>query len=376
MRIKTVVLLAVMLVLGSLLTACGNRSLASTDWPGLTVQGEKAYLAAGTYVYAVNLSNGQETTVTVADKTTPLRFPSDGKGGPFYGNPAFTSDGQMIIGSANINDRKHPFFSSNTTDLTTKWVFQDQAKDIWLGGALILNDVIYAPNSDGSLYSFDLNGNTKGKFTAEDALWSIPVTDGQKIYLSSMDHHVYAVDPASLNKIWGTELDASVIGSPTIKDSRLYVPTIGGIVYALNSDTGEILWQKKFEGGISGKVAVDDGRLYFGTVLNDAGKIYALNAEDGAVLWSMDAGGAVTSGPLVRDNLVIFVTEKNNNTGDVRALDLDGKPKWQQTLAAKLYSSPVSAGDLILVAPTGKSDLMLVAYDITGAQKWIFTPNK
>lgn len=361
-----------MFVLGSLLTACGNRSLASTDWPGVTVQGDKAYLAAGTYVYAVNLSNGQETTVTLADKTTPVRFPSDGKGGPFYGNPAFTSDGQMIVGSANINDRKHPLFSADAADLTTKWTYQDQAKDIWLGGALILNDVIYAPNSDNGLYSFDLNGNMKGKFTAENSLWSNPVTDGQMIFVSSMGHSVYAVNPGNLNQIWGTELDASIIASPTVKDGRLYVPTIGGTVYALNAETGEILWQKSFDGGISGPVAVEGDRLYLGTVLNTTGTVYALSTEDGATIWRYDADGSITGSPLVKDNLVVFVTE----AGTVRALDLDGKPIWQQTLDAKLYSSPISAGDLILVAPTGKSDLMLVAYDTTGAQKWIFTPNK
>jgi outer membrane protein assembly factor BamB len=372
MRIKTVFLLAVMLVLGSLLTACGNRSLASTDWPGLTVQGDTAYLAAGTYVYAINIANGQETTVTLADKTAPLRFPSDGRGGPFYGNPAFTSDGQMIVGSANINDRKHPLFSANATDLATKWIYQEQAKDIWLSGALILNDVIYAPNSDGGLYAFDLNGSMKGKFVAEHALWSSPVTDGQNIYVSSMDHHVYAVNPANLNKIWGTELDASIIASPTVKDGRLYVPTIGGTVFALNAETGEILWQKNFDGGITGQVAVEGDRLYFGSEMNAAGKVYALNTEDGSTIWSFDAGGSVTSSPLVKDNLVVFVTE----TGVVRALDLDGKSMWQQSLDAKLYSSPVSAGDLILIAPLGKSDLMLVAYDNTGAQKWVFTPNK
>jgi hypothetical protein len=83
MKIKTALLLVGMFVLVSLLTACGNRSLASTDWPGMTVQGDKVYLAAGTYVYAVNLANGQELTITQASETNPVRFPSDGKGGPF-----------------------------------------------------------------------------------------------------------------------------------------------------------------------------------------------------------------------------------------------------------------------------------------------------
>lgn len=359
-----------MLVLGSLLTACGNRSLASTDWPGLTVQGDKAYLAAGTYVYKVDLATGQEESVTQADKTVPVRFPSDGKGGPFYADPAFTSDNQMIMGSANINDRKHPLFSANATDLSTKWVYQDQAKDIWLGGALLLNDVIYAPNSDAGLYSFDLNGNMKGKFVAGDALWSTPVTDGKSIYVTSMDHNVYAVDPATMTQIWKTELDASITASPAIKDGRLFVGTIGGRVYALDSKTGNILWQKQFEGGIADQVALAGDRLYFGIAANQTGTLYALNTSDGSTVWSFDAGGTVTASPLVKDNLVVFVTE----TGTVRALDLEATPLWMQKLDAKLYSSPVAAGDLILVAPMGKAALMLVAYDINGTQKWVFAP--
>jgi outer membrane protein assembly factor BamB len=372
MRTKTFFLLAVIVVLGSLLTACGNRSLASTDWPGLIVHDGKAYLAAGTYVYKVDLATGQEESVTQGDKTVAIRFPSDGKGGPFYADPAFTSDGQMIIGSANINDRTHPLFSANTKDLTTKWTYSNQAKDIWLGGALLLNDVIYVPNSDSNLYSFDLNGNLKGKFKAGDALWSTPVTDGKSIYVSSMDHNVYAVDPVNMTQIWKTPLDASITASPEIKDGRLYVGTIGGTVYGLDASTGNILWQKKFEGGIADQVALAGDRLYFGIASNQTGTIYALNTSDGSTAGTFDTGSPVTASPLVKDNMVVFVTEG----GTVQALDLNlTKTLWPTIkLDAKLYSSPVDAGDLILVAPMGKAALMLVAYDVNGTQKWVFAP--
>ncbi len=372
MKIKTIFLLAAILMMGGLLSACGNQSLASTDWPGLTVRDDVVYLSAGTYVYAVNLTNGQELTFTEANETKPLRFPSDGKGGPFYGDPAFTADGQMIIGSANINDRKHPLFSATEEDLTTNWVFQEQAEDIWLAGALILNDIIYMPNSDGGLYAFDLDGNLKGRFVAEHALWSNPATDGDAIFIASMDHSVYAVNPSNLNQIWKTELDASITASPTVVDGVLYIATIGGTVYSIDAETGQILWQKNFEGGVSDRVVASGDRLYFGLLAQDTGTIYSLNAEDGSIVWSYDAGGAVTGSPLVKDNLVVFVTE----TGTVRALDLDAKPLWMQTLDAKLYNAPVAAGDLILIAPMGKQDLMLVAYDDAGALKWIFTPSK
>jgi outer membrane protein assembly factor BamB len=381
MKIKNLTLLVLMLVLGSLLTACGSRSLASTDWPGLTIHDGNAYLAAGTYVYKVNLANGQEESVTQGDKTVPVRFPSTGQGGPFYADPAFTSDGQMIIGSANINDSKHFLFSANATDLTTKNTYSNQpygsgAKDIWLGGALIMNNIIYVPNSDGGLYSFDNNLNPGPKFVASDSpkssFWSTPVTDGTSIYVASMDHNIYAVNPANMTQIWKTTLDASITASPMVKDGRLYVGTINGTVYALDASTGNILWQKKFEGGIADQVTLAGDRIYFGIATNQTGTIYALNAADGSTVWSFDAGSPVTASPLVKDNLVIYVTEG----GTVQALDLDAKSVWTQTVVsgAKLYSSPVDAGDMILVAPMGKSAQMLVAYDLNGAQKWVFAP--
>jgi outer membrane protein assembly factor BamB len=379
MRTKTFFLIAVIFVLGTLLTACGNRSLASTDWPGLTVYNGKAYLAAGTYVYKVDLATGQEESVTQGDKTVAVRFPSDGKGGPFYGDPAFTSDEQLIAGSANLNDNAHPFFSANATDLTTKWTYSNPpggsgAKDIWLGGALILNNVIYAPNSDGSLYSFDLNGKPGPKFVASDSskgsLWSTPVTDGKSIYVSSMDHNVYAVNPTDMKQIWETPLDASMTASPVVKDGRLYVGTINGSVYALDTSNGNIIWHQAFQGGIADNLTLAGDRLYFGIAYNQTGKIYALNTSDGSTIWFFDAGSPVTASPLVKDNQVVFVTE----TGIVQALDLDAKPNWTQKLDAKLYSSPVDAGELILVAPMGKAALMLVAYDVNGTQKWVFAP--
>jgi outer membrane protein assembly factor BamB len=219
-----------------------------------------------------------------------------------------------------------------------------------------------------------INGKPGPKFVASDSskgsLWSTPVTDGKSIYVSSMDHNVYAVNPTDMKQIWETPLDASMTASPVVKDGRLYVGTINGSVYALDTSNGNIIWHQAFQGGIADNLTLAGDRLYFGIAYNQTGKIYALNTSDGSTIWFFDAGSPVTASPLVKDNQVVFVTE----TGIVQALDLDAKPNWTQKLDAKLYSSPVDAGELILVAPMGKAALMLVAYDVNGTQKWVFAP--
>jgi outer membrane protein assembly factor BamB len=298
----------------------------------------------------------------------------------FYGDPAFTEDGQMIVGSANINDRKHLIYSADleTFAITTNWPQANVAKDTWMAGALVLDGTIYAPNSDGTLYAFDKNGTLKAEFKTQHALWSAPVSDGETIYLSSMDHFLYALDPANIEQEkWKVDLSASIIGSPVYADGKLYVGNIAGTVFAIDAATGKILWQPDLDGIISDHLAYADGRVFVGISNQGQGKVYILNAEDGSQIKEIDVQGNVLAAPLAQEGLLVFVTD----TGFVTATDLDGQVIWEKQVqddklnGIKIYSAAVAAGDAILVAPFGNSSKMLIAYDrATGSQKWVFAP--
>ncbi len=47
-----------------------------------------------------------------------------------------------------------------------------------------------------------------------------------------------------------------------------------------------------------------------------------------------------------------------------------------EQLTAKLYTAPVAAGDLILVAPFQSDSSLLIALDKDGKQAWSFSPQK
>jgi outer membrane protein assembly factor BamB len=360
-----------MALLAFSLSACGTPP--ATNWPGMSTDGEIVYLADGGHVYNVQVSNGGEVSATIDGKVTPLRFPVEANGKMiFYAPPAITPDGILFVGNAAPSD--HFLYSVDAATGNIKWSFETEKP--WLAGVLVLGDAVFAPAGDGNLYAFSLSGKKLWEMPlSEHALWTAPATDGTSIYLATIDHDVYCINPVSGDVVWQVELDNGIIGHPAIVNNTLYVGTLSGNLYALNAASGSQIWVKTLDGSIWGTPAVDveAGVIYIGTVYSTAGKAYALNAETGQVIWTADEEGSIIAGPLVASGQVIFVTE----TGRVQARNAEtGGTIWQHDFPKnKIYTPPLLAGDVVVVAPMG-SQFLLAAYDLDGAQKWTFTPAK
>jgi len=364
MKLNRVFFYVLVVSLAVLLTSCGTPP--ATNWPGLASDGTHAFLADGQYVYNVLLSDGTEVTTQTADGTVPARFPLKAEGSKsFFAPPALTTDGQLLIGSAAAND--HTFYSIDPLTGMVKWTYLG-VKNPWLAGALVLNDIVYAPAGDGNLYAFGLNGQKRWEYKAsQHSLWSHPVTDGKQIFVATMDHEVVSIN-ADGKKVWSVKLDNGITGTPALAGDSLFVGTLSGNFYALDTATGKQKWLKALEGGVWGAPASDGQNVYVGTVLGKVGKFYALNASTGQIVWSKDDEGSIAAGPLLTKDQVIYVTE----AGKIQSMDKNGTAKWQSIIEnANLYTAPLLAGDLILIAPMN-AKFLLTAYDLNGAQKWTF----
>ncbi len=364
MKFNRVFFFVIVASLAVLLTACG--SAPSTNWPGLATDGTHAFLAEGQYVYNILLSDGTEVTTQSADGPVPARFPLKAESTKsFYAPPALSSDGQLMIGSSATGD--HSFFSIDPATSNIKWSFPG-IKNPFTAGALVTGDAVYAPAGDGKLYAFSLDGKKLWDFTAsKHSLWTAPISDGKLVFLATLDHEVFALN-AQGKQVWNVKLDNGVVAAPSLANGTLYLGTLSGNLYALDSATGQQKWVKMLDGGIWGTPAADAEKVFIGTVLGKTGKFYALNASTGEIAWSKDDDGSITAGPLLAKDQVIFVTE----AGKIQSLDLTGSPKWQAIIEnAKLYTPPMLAGDVILIAPMN-AKFLLAAYDLNGAQKWTF----
>ena len=351
---KYIVLISLLLGLAVFLGGCATTP---SGWSGVTVDTNNAYVASGPYVYAVNLQTGAQV----------WRYPEKGSIiNSFFAIPALTSDGQLIVGGY---DKK--LYSLNPQTGQSTWQFTG-ARDRWIGGVLVADGMIYAPNADYRLYALDLQGKLQWSFEADQSIWGTPVSDGTNVYFGTLGRKVYAVNAQTGSQVWVQTMDGAVLGTPVLgADNTLYLGTYGGMIYALNTANGQTRWSEATSSWIWSGPVLDGNDLYYG----DAnGSFYSHPVAGTDQPWNQPLNGAVVGSPLVSGDNIIIGTE----TGNLYIISRDGQNARPITIPGKVgkfYASPVAAGTLVLVAPTG-GDATLVALDQSGAVKWSFIPAK
>jgi len=352
MKKKYLVLIGLLLGLAVVLGGCAT-GLTASSWPGVTADANNAYIAGGPYVFAVNLQTGVEV----------WRFPAKAANAtPFYATPMLTPDGQLIVGSFD-----HKLYSLNPQSGAENWRFE-QAKGRWIGGVLVTTDTIYATNADYNLYALSFTGKLKwiSSFQADQAIWGSPVSDGTNVYFGTLGRQVYAVNAQTGRKVWIQTVDGAILGSPVLgPNNTLYVGTYSGLLVSLNTRNGEIIQKETASSWIWSGPAQDGTNVYVG----DAnGMFYAFPMTGAGQPWTQQLNGTIIGTPLVSGTTIVVGTE----SGKVYFMDNTGQNVRPVSVPGKIYATPVAAGALILVAPTG-GDSLLVALDQTGATKWSFT---
>jgi outer membrane protein assembly factor BamB len=361
----TLILLALIGVLA--LSGCTGAAGAGSNWPGLAADSETAYLADGSQIYGVRLS----------DHALMWKYPekTDAKKS-FYATPVLLGDGRLVISSAGTDhclyviDSAKIAADTKTPDATC---FFAGAKDRWVAAPLVVENTVYAPNNDGSLYVVDLAGGSllwSLEIGGSGHLWAAPVSDGTNLYIASLDHNLYAISLESHKVIWASDLGGSVAGSPAISadGKTLYVGSFASKIFALDTASGSVLWQIDTKDWVWGNPVVDGDVVYAADI---EGQLYALDGANGEIVWSVKPGDAITGSPLVTADQIIVTTE----SGGVFAVDKQGKSLWPVSITGKFYTAAVQGGDLFLVAPlsTG-AEFFLTAVSADGKVVWNFKP--
>lgn len=342
--------------LGLLLSACGSAA-AAASWPGITVDpaSGQAFVAYNQHVYALQAENGVEQ----------WRFPAEPQGGfSTFAPPTLTTDGQLIVSGY---DNK--LYSVDPVTGAQNWVFSG-ATNRYVGSALSSDASVFAPNADYKLYKLSSNGGLQSTYATHDPQWGQPVSDGELIYLASMDHNLIALDPGGLEEVWSLDLGGTVVGTPVLaEDGQLYVGTLNQAVVAVDIASHREAWRFETQGWVWASPLLVEGQLFVGDL---DGIFYALDAATGNELWRVDTGGAITgSAALFADSLYVI-----NDDGHVLSISLDGRSSelpLPEDYQGSLYGSPVVAGDLLLIGLTNNTNLV-VALDASGAVAWAFAP--
>jgi outer membrane protein assembly factor BamB len=362
---KTQLILIFSLLAASIFMAGCGTLVNPSSWPGVSVEGETVYVAYGNHVYALQLTNGTER----------WRFPEEAaKGKSFYSTPVFDGDGNVYFGSYSQNATNgNDIYKVEQQNGNELWQF-DQANNRYIASPLVVEGEIYAPNADSAIYKLTAEGDwlEDWVFNGEEPLWAQPEWEDGRLYVSGMDHHVYALDAESGEVIWISDDVQSAIASPPLvgEGDVLYVGTFGSEILAIDKAYGEIQWRAEMDDWVWATPALMDGNLYVG---DQSGTFLVLDAETGDELWRLEADGGILGTALVLDGKVYFGTE----TGKIYRVDSGGDTGWDfaiiHTVAGKVYGPLAAGGDRILVGVVG-GDAILVAIDLDGSEKWDFSP--
>lgn len=368
MKSKKVLFVFVIALAALVLSGCSGRAGLGNSWPGLASDGDTVYLASGQYLYAVNLADGREV----------WRYPEKASNSlHFIAQPVVAPDGTIVIGSSGSDHRLVALDPSQLSgDLVKtpveKWVFT-AARSSWVAGALIMNDKVFAPNSDGSLYILDLQDGSSTKTPLETinlggALWAQPSTDGNLVYVASLDHYLYAINPETYQFAWpAIDLGGAAPGTPLVgPDGSVYIGSFTSEVIKVNPATGSDTLLTNTQGWVWSGPVSDGQNIYFGDL---EGNLFAVNAASGNQSWSIQPDGPVVGSPVIMSENIVFATE----SGSVYAVDSAGKIVWQRDVGGQIYTSPVVGTDRIIVAPM-QAEFSLAVLDANGNQAWTFQP--
>jgi outer membrane protein assembly factor BamB len=360
LNIKKLIMILFLAIGALTLSACSGSRVAVTNWPGLSADTERAYLSSGSYVYAVDLKTGAEAWRYPAKADSKLLF---------FANPVITPDGQLLVGSEGTT---HALVSIDPATGKDNWAAPfTGAKGPWVASPLVVNDKIYAPNTDGKIYILDMKGNQIGDpIEIGGALWSTPATDGSLMYVTSLDHHLHILDMDGKSIADPIDLGGAAPSAPVMGKDGAYVGSFASKIEFIQpdgnhkpiADTLDWVW---------GTPTLDGNILYYADLKSN---LYSFDISSGKQNWDAKKIGeadSVVARMLVVGDQIYVATE----AGKLIALDRDAKVVWDKTIGGKIYTSPVLANDLILVAPYTAS-ISLAAYDAQGKQAWTFTPAK
>lgn len=155
----------------------------------------------------------------------------------------------------------------------------------------IKNGVVVVGFSDGYLVALDAKSggvkwetalNKNKRFRDLD---SMPVIDGDRVYVTGYDSHLYCVNLMSGDLIWKTEPGG--FGSVLISGDRLIYSSSTGEVISIDKKNGSTLWKYALKEGIATTPVL---YLDFVVIGESTGAMKALRLEDGMPAGSLNPG--------------------------------------------------------------------------------------
>lgn len=293
-------------------------------------------------------------------------------------------------------------------ELEVLWTYKAKEDAGFDATAVIKNGIVYIGDSAGTLHAIRLvdksvvwtkdfpeMGFAAGAAIDEDRLYigdldgvvrCLSIADGSELWSYKLEAEVFAGPTpledsvlvtsevgtlVCLNKADGKErwtpfhIDAPLRCTPTVADGRAMLAGCDSLLHVINVADGQQLHTLQIDGPTGATPAMQGGRVFFGT---EGGTFYAIDVPaDGskppAVAWTYrdkQRGQPIRAAAAITENIVVYGSQGKAIYG----LDPNtGNEKWKVVTRARVESSPVLAGNRVIVATTAGKLYVLGAAD-------------
>ena len=187
----------------------------------------------------------------------------------------------------------------------------------FIGGPIIDSDNLFVVSEKGTIYAFNISISKESKVTLQptwdsfdvaDGVWSTPIIDDQLIYITSLDHSIYAIDKKTGELIWDFDTKGAIVSSPVVYENNLMFGSFDGEFYSLDPRTGIKNWM--FSGSNNWYWATPIVGYNLNTPLVFApslgGHIYAIDVETGSLEWESNVESPIVGTPAIVKDMLVF----------------------------------------------------------------------
>jgi len=348
MKQPKILFLVIIALLPLILVSCvpgGTQS--ARGWPGTTVH--EGIIYAGSTdgrVVAINSSTENlEWSYSIAPVTAPSSGLSCGQTSAptaIYGTPVVDRDivyigtysGQVLALNMLARSQNLTFPQQRYGEWEWDCPIENAKSNAIVADLAMSEDALYVASSNGRVYSL-VKGSGDENWKREDIpvltenaerpekLWTSPVIQGNTLYVSTYDGHIYALSLETGELLdWSFESEAGFTSSPVIDEDTIFLGSFDRYLYAVKIGSDVPMWkfpeEKPAGNWFWASPIVNEGIVYAGCL---DGKVYAIEAQTGGKLWEFDAGNAIVSPPVLIDNLLIVTDE----SGTVYVFDLSAE---------------------------------------------------
>ena len=224
-------------------------------------------------------------------------------------------------------------------------VWRAKAGRRFTGRMVVAGETIYGGGVDRKVYAVDLaSGQTRWFSQLGGLIAGGVLVSGDTVYAASSrpEGRVYALDGHTGRRLW--RISTGPVGAPlALIDTILVVASQRGEVLGLSPRTGAIRWRRKVGVARIPAVPADSGTLIVATV----DSLFRMRVGDGKVLVRAPSPGGILSPWLERDDGLVA------GTGDSLVVSIDRRtltPRWRVSLDAPVLASPAGAGDTLYAA--------------------------